>query len=176
MSCGSHGLIIPVDRDVVMKKTRRGYSEGLTIHQQKGIHDLLEKLLPQDGIFKVPKVVKSFDSYKMERICTSRPLFLGDKDSCKCYHHDLISDVIAELVPLWELIWEHGYAAWDFELFVQPDNRVAIIDFDRFGVRPIKEYTQPYLDEYKFFQHACFPPQFQSMLRPEFRTQGWLSR
>ena len=178
MSCGSHGLIIPAEHGMVMKKSRRGFTEGLSIFKQKQIHNLSYNLLEKNDfkIIRVPKMVSSVIAYKMETIDTSRPLFLGDSDSCANYPSRMIEDIVSELVVFWELLWDEGYAAWDFELFVQPDGSVAMIDFDRFGVRRVKQHEQPYLEEYQFFQHACFLPQFQNLLRPEFRTQGWLSR
>jgi hypothetical protein len=87
----------------------------------------------------------------MEEVCTKKPLMLSDEDSKALYDTNLVHDTEAELGRFITTLWrDHRFAAWDFELYVQPDGSVVILDFDKFKGN-IEE---------GFFDHACFPRNF----------------
>jgi hypothetical protein len=71
-------------------------------------------------------------------------------------------------------MWEAGFAPWDFELYVQRNGRVILLDVDKFGFRrdlgaaaggapssgtePVQMPVPLALDT--FFHHPCFPRDF----------------
>ena len=65
-------------------------------------------------------------------------------------------------------MWNYGYAPWDFELYLQPDSRVMILDFDKFGKRLLSNpkdtepcVRMPFEKNFQgFFDHICFPEGF----------------
>jgi len=103
----------------------------------------------------------------MRKIKTTQPLHLG-----LIQHHNLADEVRR----LWLRLWEDGFAAWDFELYLQPDGKVMMIDFDRFGYRMYLENLLGHIPIDRrihlpitikpgtFFQHVCFPTDFQQSL------------
>jgi hypothetical protein len=63
-------------------------------------------------------------SYKMERIDVSKPLQLTEVKS---------HPVLQELQRFFQLSKKQGIFPADFELYVQPDGKVALVDFDKFA-------------------------------------------
>lgn len=80
------------------------------------------------GGFTILFVPRAWDaehfSYKMERIDTSNPLQLVDVK-----HHA----VLGELKAFYEAARTRHLFPADYELYVQPDGRVAMVDFDKFA-------------------------------------------
>jgi hypothetical protein len=64
-----------------------------------------------------------------------------------------------ELASLWKALYKKGYIALDFELYLQPDGRVIIVDFDKF-----KKHISGTVVEDGFFIHPCFPRGFKSLV------------
>lgn len=162
----SHGIIIPY-RHMVEKKSRR--STGHSIQLQMTIHRLIQNILSQGNYNHIRVPILSDVNpmkYKMERISTRRPLILGEPDSCRIAH---IPEIKQELVSLWIELWEEGYAAWDFDLFVQ-DGKVVLLDFDRFGLRLNNGVDLPLqIPLGSFFNHACFPTDFKMVLQDQIQ-------
>jgi hypothetical protein len=167
MDYGSHGIIIARGSSVE-KKTRR--ATGHPIQLQMTIHRIVQNTINQGNYdyIRVP-ILSDVNPmrYKMERISTRRPLILGEPDSCRISN---IREVKAELVRLWVQLWELGYAAWDFDLFVH-DGKVVLLDFDRFGVRmPNGVPDLPVqIPVGSFFNHACFPTDFKEALQVQIQ-------
>jgi len=165
---GSHGIIINIQNDLVRKKSRR--ITGHNIEVQKRIHALVYNILTHGNydILRAPRLDESM-FYIMERVDTTRPIILGDRDSCRSFPQDVIAHLKRDLASLWDELWTGGYAAWDFDLFLQPDGKVVILDFDRFGVRtgglliPVKMPLNIPINS--FFRNKCFPRNFDSILR-----------
>jgi len=89
----------------------------------------------------------------MEKIDTRRPIILGAMGTqviCPKTKERLIK----ELKYAWLTLYEEGYAAWDFELYKQPDGTIMILDFDKF--REAGSLTE------EFFKHPCFPRGFST--------------
>lgn len=63
-------------------------------------------------------------TYKMERIDVSRPLFIQEVKG-----HAVLQDLQA----FFRRAQQQGIFPADFELYVQPDGRVAMVDFDKFA-------------------------------------------
>jgi hypothetical protein len=62
--------------------------------------------------------------YKMDRIDVSRPLLETEVKS---------HPVLADLKAFYAKAKEKGIFPADYELYIQPDGRVAMIDFDKFA-------------------------------------------
>jgi hypothetical protein len=155
-----------------VQKIQKRRSSGHDIVTQRRIHGLaytVAESLNLDCLF-IPRVSSNVGIYEMEFIDTSKVIYLGDPvNSTGRMDMELRSLVHEEVKDLWLALWERGFAAWDFELFLQPDGRVALIDFDKFGFRqtgPIDVILLPNLGIKTaftlttFFQNACFPPRF----------------
>ncbi len=64
-------------------------------------------------------------SYKMERISTDSPLLEDDIQS---------HPVLTELLAFYRRAREERIFPADYELYIQPDGRVAMVDFDKFAL------------------------------------------
>jgi hypothetical protein len=92
----------------------------------------------------------------MERIDVEKPIFLGCQGNVlEGLDRDLL---VSELASLWKALYKKGYMAWDFELYLQPDGRVAMVDFDKFK-------KGSYVTG--FFIHPCFPRGFADIVGPQ---------
>jgi hypothetical protein len=166
----SHGVILRVCSTVVEKMRFR--EDCLTLNKQKTIHRLIEHILSTDTyqFLSVPELLDDpqTDRYRMSRIRTNRPLYLGIEAN---------NSIIYEIKLLWTELWSLGYAAWDFELYIQPDGTVMMIDFDRFGTRMYGQQQQQHhiplqenihlpitIPPGTFFDNVCFPVDFQTRL------------
>jgi hypothetical protein len=187
LDTGANGLIIPSPNGNLVRKKMRRNAIGNPIEVQMRIHRITQQILTDQNNFttlRAPYLQVSqaahagggsgTEEYWMERIDTSQPLWLGDQDSVNCYSQNLVEDVKLELVRYWRQIWERGYAPWDFELYVQRDNSVVLLDFDKFGRRIDDDQVQmPYrvtVPPQRFFTHICFPPDFAERVANPFRT------
>ena len=162
----SHGVILRVSSTVVEKMRFR--EDCLTLQKQKVIHRLIQHILRSDSyqFLKVPELIDEpyTPRYRMRRIKTNHPLYLGLETN---------HNIAAEVKQLWVELWGLGYAAWDFELYKQPDGTTMIIDFDRFGYKiQVPDNQNPSLEEQihlpipisNFFNHVCFPENFKLRL------------
>ena len=148
---GAYGRIIAAGLETVKKiphkKTQKG---SLSLDEQKAIHAMIEE--SSYTLLRAPRLIHG-DGYEMERIDVEKPIFLG------CQGNVLEGDrglLVSELAMLWKALYKKGYMAWDFELYLQPDGRVAMVDFDKFK----KEMSE------QCFTHPCFPRGFKDMVFP----------
>jgi hypothetical protein len=161
----SHGVILRESPNVVEKMRFR--EDCLTLQKQKTIHRLIQHILRTESyqFLKVPELLDEPHTprYRMRRIKTTRPLYLGLQTN----------PIAAEITLLWKELWALGYVAWDFELYSQPDGTVMMIDFDRFGYKiHLPDNQNPSLEEQihlpipitGFFDHVCFPENFKVLL------------
>lgn len=149
---------VPHRPDLVQKVARsQFYTTSFCTQTQKRIHRLCARALrrsPEPLYFLwIPALEDPLaPSYTMERVDTSCPLY---SDSIASE-----SILVRELVIAWKAFWAAGFAAWDFELYLQSDGTVALLDFDNFRFRVEGESLPPP----PFFEHSCFPPHFREML------------
>lgn len=187
LDAGANGLIIPSPNGNLVRKKMRRNAIGNSIEVQMRIHRITQQILTDQNnftILRAPYLQATNgaagggpEEYWMERIDTSRPLWLGDQDSVNCYSQNLVEDVKQELVRFWRQMWERGYAPWDFELYVQRDGSVVLLDFDKFGRRTDDNsmVQMPYrvsVPPERFFTHICFPPGFSERGANPFRTNS----
>jgi hypothetical protein len=138
---------------IIQKKQKRR-SFSLSVLEQRKIHRIIYDCLKTYKILKTPKIYYDTDNpnaYLMQEINTDNPIWLGDPSTYASYSPEYIAALIKELQQLWKHLWNSGYSAWDFELYVQPNNNVMILDFDKFG----KKINY-------FFDHICFPQGFET--------------
>jgi hypothetical protein len=114
--------------------------------------------------------------YEMQRISTQKIIYPGAPNHGELLRSDEFEQLVTELSMLWIALWNRGFAAWDYELFLQPDGRIALIDFDKFGfhmtsgpvsmILPLRGpgHKESYNLRY-FFQNPCFPHDFVERLR-----------
>jgi hypothetical protein len=150
---GSYGIITVLETTVI--KTPRALDKTET---EKHIHTTLLHILsnPAYILLRVPKLIPNRDAYEMEKIDIRRPIILGavgTQTICPKTKERLCD----ELKYAWLALYEEGYAAWDFELYKQPDGRIMMIDFDKFKCG--SELPE------RFFKHPCFPHGFAEALK-----------
>jgi hypothetical protein len=148
---GSYAFITVSDTTVI--KTPRALG---TTDTEKEIHTTLLHILsnPAYILLRVPKLIPNRDEYEMEKIDIRRPIilgFLGTQYICAKTKERLCK----ELNYAWLALYKEGYAAWDFELYKQPDGTIMMIDFDKF--RPSGSIPEG------FFNHPCFPRGFSNL-------------
>ena len=153
---GSYAYITVLETTVI-KSPRALSSTSLPIDIQKHIHTTLLHILSQPAyiLLRVPKLIPNPDEYEMEKIDTRRPIILGAMGTqiiCQKTKERLCQ----ELKYAWLALYEEGYAAWDFELYKQPDGTIMILDFDKF--------KQSGTLAEDFFKHPCFPRGFSECL------------
>lgn len=152
---GAYGRIVSTDTHTVEKIPHRRVPKGsLSIHEQKTIHAAIIQETASYTVLRAPRLLHS-DRYEMERIDVEKPIFLG----CQGNVLEGIDRVllVSELARLWKALYKKGYMACDFELYLQPDGRVAMVDFDKFK----KESS---VTSVGFFIHPCFPRGFADMV------------
>jgi hypothetical protein len=71
----------------------------------------------------------------MERISTEKIIYPGAPNHGEVLSHNDFEQLFHELTTLWLALWAQGFAAWDYEPTLQPDGRIAMLDFDKFGFR-----------------------------------------
>ena len=170
---GNNGRIYETQFGV--KKIQKKRSMGHDILTQKRIHTYAASLL-QD--LKLQKLYIPFvnnmnpTEYEMQKISTEKIIYPGAPNHGKVLPHDEFEKLLNELAVFWVYLYTNGFAAWDYELFLQPDGRVALIDFDKFGFRmtsgPVSitmPCRGPGFSLNYFFQNPCFPHDFVERLR-----------
>lgn len=173
---GMNGRIY--DLGATVKKIQKRNSLGHDIITQKRIHNLTERLVNELRLqtIRVPHVImENLNEYEMTKIDTSKIIYLGDPN-----HGTTIDDILRdrlskELAILWIELFKAGFAAWDYELYLQPDGSVMLIDFDKFGFHmtsgpvsvqmPASRGRVCVPDIKYFFQNPCFPHDFVEILR-----------
>ena len=152
---GKSGVIYSMSLDVVMKVPRK--HGGIT--EQKRIHRICNELLRTSPIpfyiLRIPTLIDPDSTiYTMERVDTTRPIFLALEPSPTPL-------LITELTRAWLLFWNRaGFAAYDFELYIQPDGTVVLLDFDSFVFWQRGNDLPPP----NFFHHPSFPQDFRKRL------------
>jgi hypothetical protein len=150
---GAYGRIISAGLETVRKIPHKKGSKGsLSLEEQKAIHAAIIEETPSYTLLRAPRLVHG-DGYEMERIDVEKPIFLGCQGNViEGIDRGLL---VSEVARLWKALYKKGYMAWDFELYLQPDGRVAIVDFDKFKKGPLDN---------SFFIHPCFPRGFAHMV------------
>ena len=149
---GTNGTIRYHSHTTVVKICRRK-AKGYSADEQKEIHEIVLKILsnPFYTVLRAPYLVKS-SVYEMEAVDVDTPIFLGVEDRIPAGFD--LRRLIEELAYFWKQLWSRGHAAWDFELYLQEDGSVVILDYDKF---------KKTLDS-TFFIHPSFPRNFQELL------------
>ena len=157
MSEGTYGSILYIGKYTVEKIAHRRVPKGsLSLDEQKEIHAIILEETRSYRVIRAPRLISS-KRYEMERIDVDKVIFLGCHDTVlEGYDRELL---IFELVSLWKALYKKGYIAWDFELYLQPDGRVIIVDFDKFKV-----LLSGFIIDDRFFIHPCFPRGFATLL------------
>ncbi len=163
---GSNGIILLVAPGWVEKIGKRK-GVGLDILTQIRIHTLCLTCLSEPGFtgkLFAPELQGMLYRYRMRRVDTSNPISLFE-----------MPHLLPEVCSLWKLMWRNGFALYDFELYLQPDGRVAILDFDKTCFRqtntallnmvqfPFKVGEATNLNHF-YFKHPCFPLNFLETL------------
>jgi hypothetical protein len=131
---GANGKILDTeDPLVVIKKVHRRNrahhrTGSLTAEQQMVRQESARKACEQAG-FKVLFVPRAWDAerfqYKMNRIDVTKPLEVMEAKT---------HPVFEELKRFYTIAKGAGIFPADYELYIQPDGRVAMVDFDKFGI------------------------------------------
>ena len=191
---GRNGNIVNWKEGIVRKILKRQQDSGLPIFQQKEIHKIAEDILQSmnilnlvndqsiDPSYQWNKILRTpllrndpiiSGYYLMEKINMDKPLWLGDPITLTQYDKKFILTLTNELQRFWQSMWNHGYAAWDFELYLQPDGTVVLLDFDKFGKRLLTNVDSNIVEPsihmpFKtdignwFFDTICFPYGFEN--------------
>lgn len=150
---GAYGSIVSTGEGTVKKVPHRRVPKGsLCLDEQKLIHAAILEETTSYTVLRAPRLVPS-EGYEMERINVDTLIFLGCQGNViEGFDREKL---ISELAGLFRVLCKRGYLAWDFELYLQPDGRVVIVDFDKFKKGPMQE---------GFFIHPCFPRGFKEMV------------
>jgi len=142
---GANGKILDTeDPNVVIKKVhRRNRAQhrtgSLRAEEQMRLQENCRRLC-EDLDFKVLYVPKAWGAerfqYKMNRICVDTPLELTEAQN---------HPVFEELKQFYTKCKRRFLFPADVELYIQPDGRVAMVDFDKFARwRPTGEIVFPW--------------------------------
>lgn len=161
-------LIPSADGALVRKKVYAGNP----VEFQRRLHRLSQTILRDDNNFTILRTPHLYEhqDYWMEHVDVRYPVYLGDSDSTSILssiYPSLLNPLTQELKRYWIQMWDHGYSPYGFELYVQPDGSVVLLDFDTYGSRT--QETRPVFPEH-FFQHPCFPPDFKYQLESHFQV------
>ncbi len=107
----------------VRKVLKRGY-KGMSVKDQVTIQRLAKQVMEEHGLtsLTVPRIITIEErSYVMERIDDSKPL----------YDYTLTPKQLTELKVFLHTMESKGWFMNDIECFVQPDGKIAILDFDK---------------------------------------------
>lgn len=141
---GACGKILPTDNAaVVLKKVhRRNRAQqrtcSLGAEQQARMQEWARGICVKAG-FSMLFVPRAWDAdkhtYKMDRICVEKPLeVFATQDH----------PVLPELKAFYAKAQAASVFPVDYELYVQPDGRVAMVDFDKFASYRDGEITFPW--------------------------------
>ena len=131
---GANGKILDTENpSVVIKKIHRRHraqqrTGSLNAEQQARKQEWARVLCYKEG-FHTLFVPRAWDAerfqYKMDRISVDMPLEVFDAKT---------HPVFAELTTFYKIAKKHHVFPADYELYIQPDGRVAMVDFDKFGL------------------------------------------
>lgn len=129
-ACGK--ILTTEDPNVVIKKVHRRNRPqqrtcSLKAPEQAKMQEWARGLCSSQGfaLLYVPKAwAPDAHTYKMERITTETPLTYTEIQG---------HPVVSELKIFYDRAKSEGVFPADYELYIQPDGRVAMIDFDKFG-------------------------------------------
>lgn len=129
ISEGSCGKIYQSSLDgLVVKKIRRGKRKSLSAEQQCIIQSKINQLLcPRNGftLLFTPRAWRATEcEYLMEKIDCSHQIDPNQND---------VIGLIKELTRFYMKSMSYSIFPCDYELYLQPDGRIALIDFDKFG-------------------------------------------
>jgi hypothetical protein len=155
----------------VLRIVKRGEG-GNDLTTQKRIHRLCWQLAEELNRWKeedtrrlyVPEpITPTPSSYLVVGVFVTHPVRLADE-----------LHLLPEFLALWKKMWSYGFALYDFELYRQPDGRIALLNFEKTCFRQtnpdLPMFHYPFLlqegeDKDRFyFQHPCFPPHFLDFL------------
>ena len=130
---GACGIILATDDpNVVIKRVHRRKSshyrtKSYRAEDQCRIQRWAHNVLKNSEILFVPRAWSpERHLYKMERIDVSKPIEMTDISS--------IPGLQSELEQFYMAGRENGIYPQDFELYLQDDGRIGLVDFDKFGV------------------------------------------
>ena len=145
---------------------------GHDILTQTRIHSLCRLILADElyTVLYIPVIRgMNINDYTIDQTDLSVPIYLGNPNGTPNMTEELYETLCHELTMLWITLWKNGFAAWEFELFLQPNGRVAFLRFDRIGFRmtrgPVSIEMGPRFTLKYFFQNPCFPHDFVMRLR-----------
>jgi hypothetical protein len=123
---GTNGRVIIENENIVTKIIKRKHT-GFGAEEQYKIHKIAYEIVKKNNfeIIKVPKLLKLGNkSISMEKIDDSYPYYRekSNKNSKFCN----------ELKKFYEDFKTYGYFPYDYECYLQKDNKVYILDFDKF--------------------------------------------
>jgi hypothetical protein len=147
----------------VVKKAKRG-SKAHDVLTQRRFHALAYKILREGGytVLFTPELSNDQTQYEMRLVDTRKPLWLAhlpNQDSL----------LKTEVIRFWKEMYAHGFALYDFELYEQPNGRVAILDFDSVGFHMTGDDEKivipgKTISPREYFIHPCFSPDFEEKL------------
>ena len=120
---GTCALIKDESPTTVRKVLKRSY-KGMSVKDQVSIQKAARRVIEEHGLrsLMVPRVIVIEErSYVMERIDDSKPL----------YDYALTPTQLTELKIFLSVMESKGWILNDIECYVQPDGRIAILDFDK---------------------------------------------
>ena len=125
---GSSGRVFETaEPGVVVKIAKRTARGNLTIKEQFKMQHRVWSILNFEGykVLYTPKPLKCIgNSYTMEKIDDSN--FIGGAELAER------PELVVELHRLYDRLKSFKVCPNDFELYPQPDGRVAMIDYDKF--------------------------------------------
>ena len=168
----SNSIITHWNFDIVERKQNTQVLTGRHVQVQKKIHKIAEGLLRSTILLKVPELYDEVNhpyQYLMKEIDMEEQLWLGDPYTHSHYDPRFLSAITNEVQQFWQGMWNSGYAAWDFKLYLQPNGIIMIDDFENFGLRLQSKLSEirpsihmpfktPLTD---FFDHVCFSYDFE---------------
>lgn len=114
---GSTSWVYLIEPKKTVKKVLKRGTKGLTAYEQFKIQSIAHKITCDFKELFVPKSLSwSKYSYTMEYVDTNKPV-----------------NTSTELNEFCKIIKQYGYIAFDYEMYLQPDGRIALIDFGRFS-------------------------------------------
>ena len=167
----------PMDIRNFFGKRRRSSYEGHDTLTEERIRSLCSDIADDLNRWKEPETRRLFVPRKFVPVYTTHPVRLADD-----------MPLLPEFLALWKKMWKYGFALYGFELYLQPDGRVALLNFEKTCFRQTNpelpslfQYPFPLLDtEDKnsfYFKHPCFPPKFVDFLvGPEGGWEAQLKR